>query len=134
MSSSDSPDGAEPRLVRTTGLRPLRVEGTVEEEEGEGVADDAAVPDEVDRLRERVAELEGDLERAGAALADREARIAELTEELETTRRERDDAQDWASFLDRELREHRERVETLEERVESLESRGLLGRLRGLFG
>ncbi|MEF8843227.1 MAG: hypothetical protein V5A62_16645 [Haloarculaceae archaeon] len=109
MSSSDSPGGAEPRLVRTTGLQPSRVGETSEGEE----SDDAAVVDEVDRLRERVVELEA---------------------ELGTVRRERDDAREWATFLDGELREHRERVETLEARVEALESRGLLGRIRGLFG
>ena len=130
MSSSDSPAGAEPRLVRTTGLRSPRVEGTVEDEG----SDDAVVADEVDRLRERVAELEADLERAGATLADREARIEELEAELASVRRERDDAREWATFLDDELREHRERVGTLEERVEALESRGLLDRLRGLLG
>ena len=130
MSSSDSPGGAEPRLVRTTGLRSPRVERTVG---GEG-SDDAAATDEVDRLRERVAELEADLERAGTALAAREARIEELEAELGTVRRERDDAREWATFLDRELSEHRERVETLEDRVEALESRGLLDRLRGLLG
>jgi chromosome segregation ATPase len=110
------------------------VERTVE---GEGsddpAATNAAATDEVDRLRERVAELEGDLERAGAALAARERRIDELEAELGTVRRERDDAREWATFLDGELREHRERVETLESRVEALESRGLLDRLRRLL-
>ena len=129
MSSSDYPGGADPRLVRTTGLRRSRVEGTVERER----SDDAAVADEVDRLRERVAELEADLERAGAALAARETRIEELEAELGDVRRERDDAREWATFLDRELREHRERVEMLEDRVEALESRGLLDRLRQLL-
>jgi chromosome segregation protein len=129
MSSSDSPAGTEPRLVRTTGLRSPRVERTVEDEG----SDDAAVAGEVDWLRERVAELEADLERAGAALADREARIEELEAELASVRRERDDAREWATFLDDELREHRERVGTLEDRVEALESRGLLDRLRGLL-
>jgi chromosome segregation ATPase len=106
------------------------VEGAVEDE----ISDDAAVADEAVRLRERVAELEADLERAGAALAAREARIEELEAELGRVRRERDDAREWATFLDDELREHRDRVETLESRVEALESRGLLDRLRGLFG
>lgn len=133
MSSSDSPGrtaGSEPRLVRTTGLQPARVEGASEDER----SDDAAASGGARRLRERIAELEGELDRRDAALADREARIEELTAEFETARRERDDAREWAAFLDRELREHRERVETLEARVERLESRGLLGRLRGLFG
>jgi chromosome segregation ATPase len=130
MSSSDSTGGSEPRLVRTTGLRTPRPAGT-NEERG---FDEAAVPEEVGRLRERVAELEAELERREATLAARETRIADLTDDLETARRERDDARDWATFLDRELREHRERVETLEGRVEALESQGLLGRLRGLFG
>ena len=118
MSSSDSQGESETRFVRTTGLRPPG-EGTVEREETD--------PGEAVRLRERVGELETELRR-------REARIEELTEELETARRERDDAREWATFLDRELRENRERVGTLESRVEALESRGLVDRLRGLFG
>ena len=130
MSSSDSPGRAEPRLVRTTGLQPSREERSDED----GAFGDVAATDEVCRLRERVAELEGALARTEAALADREARVEELTADLETARRERDDAREWAAFLDRELRENRERVETLEERVEALESPGLFDRLRGLFG
>jgi chromosome segregation ATPase len=138
MSSSDSPGGtagSEPRLVRTTGLQPAR-EGRSGQD---GASDDATAAGEVRRLRDRVAELEGELDRRDAALADREARIEELTAELETARHERDDANEWATFLDRELREHRAHVETLEDRIEALESgpsgpSGLLGRLRGLFG
>ena len=122
MSSIDISSGPEPRLVRTTGLRPP---GERPDEEG---------AEEVGRLRERVADLEDELRRREAALGAREARIEELNDELETVRRERDDTREWATFLDRELRENRERVETLESRVEALESRGLLGRLRGLFG
>ena len=129
MSSSDVSPGSEPRLVRTTGLRPPR-EG-VDEREGSG---DVAASEEVGRLRERIAELEGELRRTRAVSELRKARVEELIDELEAARRERDDAREWATFLDGELREQRERVETLESRVESLESRGLLGRLRGLFG
>lgn len=101
----------------------MRREGREESGESDGAAETA----EVSRLRERIAELEADLERVGAALDARNARIVELTDELETARRERDDAREWATFLDGEIREHRERVETLE-------SRGLVARLRGLFG
>ena len=127
MSSSDSPAGPEPRLVRTTGLGPSRT--------GRSAAR-AEEPAAAERLRERVAELEGELDRTEAALAAREERIEELEADLETARRERDDARQWAAFLDRELREHRDRVETLEARVEALESEpaGLLDRLRGLLG
>ena len=127
MSSSDSPTGSETRLVRTTGLGPSRT--------GRSAATDEE-PAAAERLRERVAELEGDLDRTEAALAAREERIEELEADLETARRERDDARQWAAFLDRELREHRDRVETLEARVEALESEpaGLLDRLRGLLG
>jgi chromosome segregation ATPase len=128
MSSSDVSPGSEPRLVRTTGLRPSR-EG-VGERQGPG---DVAATEEVGHLRERVAELEGELRRTRAVSEARKARVEELTGELETARRERDDAREWAAFLDRELRENRERVEALESRVGSLESRGLLGRLRELF-
>ena len=88
----------------------------------------------VGRLRERVVELEAELRRTIAVSEARKARVEELTEELDTARRERDDAREWATFLDRELRENRERVETLESRVEALESRGLVDHLRGLFG
>lgn len=129
MSSSDGQAGPVPRLVRTTGLRPARSERA-----DDGGSDGATDPGEVERLRERVAELEAELERTEGTLAAREARLEELTADLETARRERDDAREWAAFLDRELREHRDRVETLEARVEALESRGLLGRLRGLLG
>lgn len=134
MSSSDGrggPTGAEPRLVRTAGLGPPGAEGTGAEEGG---TDDTAARAAVERLRERTEELEAALERRETALAAREARIEELTDRLESVRRERDDARAWASFLDDELREHRARVETLESRVEALDSRGLLDRLRGLFG
>lgn len=129
MSSSDGPVGSEARPVRTTGLG-----SDLDERDGEEDADGGEARSEADRLRERVAELEDELDRKGTALEARETRIAALTDELETTRRERDDARQWAAFLDRELSEHRDRVETLEDRVEALESRGLLGRLRGLLG
>lgn len=131
MSSSEDPTGSEPLLVRTTGPRPVRGEGA----DGNGTFEGAFAPGEVRRLRERVAELQGRLERTGDALADRETRVEELTAELEGVRRERDDAREWAAFLDRELREHRERVGTLEDRVETLESgTSLFARLRGLLG
>lgn len=126
MSSSEETAGSEPLLVRTTGPRPVRGEGAV--------GNEAFDPGEVRRLRERVAELEAELERTGDTLAEREARIEDLTAELEAAHAARDDAREWAAFLDRELREYRERVGTLEERVEELESGGLLDRLRGLFG
>lgn len=126
MASSEEPAGSEPLLVRTTGPRPVRSEGG----NGNGTFD----PEEVRRLRGRVAELEAELERAEDALSEREARIGELTDELETARRERDDARKWAAFLEREIREHRGRVRGLEERVEELESGGLLGRLRRRLG
>ena len=137
MSSSDSTDGATvvgQRLVRTTGLQPT-VERAAGEEGGDGI-DGAIAPDEDHRLRTRVTELEGKLDRARRALETRETRLEELAAELESTRRERDDAREWAAFLDDELRDHRERVETLEERVRTLESGrgGLLDRIRGLLG
>lgn len=122
MSSSDGQAGPVPR---TTGLRPARSERA-----DDGGSDGATDPGEVERLRERIAELEADLEQKEETLEARETRIEELTDELETARRERDDARQWATFLDREIREHRDRVRGLEERVEELESGGLLGRLR----
>lgn len=61
--------------------------------------------------------------------------VEELTAELASVRRERDDAQRWAEFLDHELREYREDLGSLEERVEALESEpSLFDRLRELFG
>jgi chromosome segregation ATPase len=136
MSSSDSvtgTTGTEGRLVRTTGLQPTGTEATGDES---GTARDTApTAAETRRLRATVGELERELTRTSAALDEREARIEELSAELESVRGERDDARQWAAFLDRELREHREQVETLEERVAALESGPtLLGRLRRLFG
>ena len=129
MASTDTDPESGARLVRTTGLG------------------DPRPADERERLRARVAELESELQRKGAVLAERNEEIARLRHrldrreqalaereaDLEAARRELESAEEWAEFLDRELRHQRDRVGSLESRVESLESRSLWDRLRGLF-
>jgi chromosome segregation ATPase len=126
---TDSESDTEPQFVRTTGL------------------DGAQPTDERTALRARVAELESELERKEAVLAERneeiarlrgrlerrEQALAEREADLEAARADLENAEEWAEFLDRELRAQRDRVGSLEERVESLESRSLWERLTALF-
>lgn len=130
MSSSDTESESDAPFVRTTGLSP----------EGEP-------GDERTTLRARVAELESELARKEAVLAERneeiamlrgrldrrEQALAEREADLAAAREELEQAEQWAEFLDRELRAQRERVGSLEERVEMLESRSLWDRLRSLL-
>jgi chromosome segregation ATPase len=129
MASTDTDPESGARLVRTAGLGEPRP------------------TDERERLRARVAELESELQRKEAVLAERneeierlrhrldrrEQALAEREADLEEARRELENAEEWAEFLDRELRHQRDRVGSLEVRVESLESRSLWDRLKGLF-
>jgi len=129
MASTDTDPESASQFVRTTGL-------------GE-----QQPTDERERLRARVAELESELARKEAVLAERNEEIARLRHrldrreqalaereaDLEEARQELANAEEWAEFLDRELRAQRDRVGSLEERVESLESRSLWARLKGLF-
>ncbi|PSP99133.1 hypothetical protein BRC89_05480 [Halobacteriales archaeon QS_4_70_19] len=125
MASTDTDPESASQFVRTTGL-------------GE-----QQPTDERERLHARVAELESDLARKEAVLAERNEEIARLHHrldrreqalaDLEEARRELANAEEWAEFLDRELRAQRDRVGSLEERVESLESRSLWARLKRLF-
>ena len=120
------------QFVRTTGLEEQRP------------------TDERTLLRARVSELESELERKAAVLAERNEEIARLRDrldrreqalaereaDLEAARQELENAEEWAEFLDRELRAQRDRVGSLEERVETLESTGsrsLWARLKNLF-
>jgi chromosome segregation ATPase len=130
MSSSDIESESDATFIRTSGLSP-----------------ESEPSDERTALRARVAELESELERKEAVLAERNEEIARLRERLDRreqalaereadlaeARQELEQAEEWAEFLDRELRAQRERVGSLEERVETLESRSLWDRLRSLF-
>lgn len=69
--------------------------------------------------RERVAELEAEVESLRAEVADLECDLA-------AAERERDAALKWAAFLEEELRASRERIAELEDS-------GLLARLRRLL-
>lgn len=129
MASTEPQPEADPTLIRTTGLN--RAEPS----------------DERAALRARVAELESELERKEAVLAERNEEVARLRErldrreqalaereaDLEAARSDLEQAEEWAEFLDRELRHQRDRVASLEQRVESIESRSLLDRIRALF-
>ena len=129
MASTDTDPESGARLVRTAGLGEPRP------------------TDERAALRQRVAELESELQRKEAVLAERneeierlrhrldrrEQALAEREADLEEARQDLEHAEEWAEFLDRELRHQRDRVGSLEERVESLESHSLWDRLKGLF-
>jgi chromosome segregation ATPase len=134
MASTETEPESETQFVRTTGLEEQRP------------------TDERTELRARVAELESELARKEAVLAERNEEIARLRHrldrreqalaereaDLEEARADLETAEEWAEFLDRELRAQRDRVGSLEARVESLESdstdsRSLWDRLRDLF-
>ena len=129
MASTDTEPDSGTQFVRTTG------------------PDGTEPTDERAALRQRVAELESELQRKEAVLAERNEEVARLRHrldrrkqalaereaDLEAARQELANAEEWAEFLDRELRPQRDRVGSLEERVESIESRSLWDRIRSVF-
>jgi chromosome segregation ATPase len=130
MASSDMPspervevaDGHDPAYVRALEIEVYGLRERVVELETELDRKDEALAETECRLDRTESELERIRRELGDCedeLADREEELTDREEELAERESELADATEWAEFLDEELRVQRDRVESLEARVES---------------